>query len=568
MLKKIRNLAAAIVAAFGITASGYIIAFASQGSTCLATTGTVSGLTLVQNINGGFAALVSMFSGATAPVTDCTAASVKGQMWLDTNTHTVKQYDGNSWLSWGVLDLVSHIWQPVVGGGTASVASGSTVDIGAQAQTFVTITGSTTITSFGSNATPGSIKLVKFESALTLTHSANLILPAGATNITTEAGDQASVVYLGGGAWSVWTYTRASGAALVNPALDVGIAVNYFGGAVPAKYLLGTGAAISRASYPAYVSATTVVKSAGRSSGSPTLSVSSGDTVLMGAGMPVEGTGIPSGTTILYVTSTSIVLSANASTTGTGNVTVFLNGYGTGGDATTIGLPNCIGRAIVGVDGSAGVTSNTIQVNTTLTTTSASTSATVGSATGLAAGMFIVNPNLPTGTQIGAINGTTITLSAAANASGTNVASRFSIVRDAQALGSIGGLMSIALTTARVPAYTPTGSVSSSVTGSFSGSGSGNVQTSYQNTGTGGAFSAVSNAGGISAAVAVTVSGSISGSAFGTLTGDPNGGRAEPFTVAQPMITAQCMVRVIAGLIPANDNLPFGEGRYALRQYG
>ncbi len=67
------------------------------------------------------------------------------------------------------------------------VASAATTDIGAQTSPIVRITGTTTITSLGTNyAGP---RFLTFAGALTLTHNAtSLILPGGA-NITTAAGD-------------------------------------------------------------------------------------------------------------------------------------------------------------------------------------------------------------------------------------------------------------------------------------------------------------------------------------------------------------------------------------------
>jgi hypothetical protein len=69
------------------------------------------------------------------------------------------------------------------------LASAGTTDIGAQTSPVVRITGTTTITSFGTNyAGP---RFLVFGGALTLTHNAtSLILPGGA-NITTAAGDAA-----------------------------------------------------------------------------------------------------------------------------------------------------------------------------------------------------------------------------------------------------------------------------------------------------------------------------------------------------------------------------------------
>lgn len=67
------------------------------------------------------------------------------------------------------------------------VASAATVDIGGQTSTRLRITGTTTITSLGTNYR-GPI-VARFASALTLTHNATtLILPGGA-NIAVKAGD-------------------------------------------------------------------------------------------------------------------------------------------------------------------------------------------------------------------------------------------------------------------------------------------------------------------------------------------------------------------------------------------
>lgn len=90
----------------------YFEAFAAQGSLCQPTTGTVSGLTLSQNINTAFNAIVSSNSGTSAPANACTAAAVKGQWWLDTSLtpNLLKMYDGTSWLSVGAMDATGHKW--------------------------------------------------------------------------------------------------------------------------------------------------------------------------------------------------------------------------------------------------------------------------------------------------------------------------------------------------------------------------------------------------------------------------------------------------------------------------
>lgn len=96
-------------------------------------------------------------------------------------------------------------------GQPANLASAATTDIGAQNTVLLNITGTTTITSFGTNY--NGPRYVRFDGVLTLTHNATtLILPGGA-NITTAAGDSAIVVPNGTPAngWRVVGYQRADG---------------------------------------------------------------------------------------------------------------------------------------------------------------------------------------------------------------------------------------------------------------------------------------------------------------------------------------------------------------------
>ena len=93
------------------------------------------------------------------------------------------------------------------------VASAATTNIGAALSNNLRITGTTAITAFD-NVSPGIIRFLRFDSALTLTHNATtLILPGGA-NITTALGDSALAVSLGSGNWKVHFYQRQSGKAI------------------------------------------------------------------------------------------------------------------------------------------------------------------------------------------------------------------------------------------------------------------------------------------------------------------------------------------------------------------
>ncbi len=71
-------------------------------------------------------------------------------------------------------------------GAEQDLASAATTDIGAQLTNFLRITGTTTITSFGTNYKGP--RFLRFEGAVTLTNGSALTLPGGA-NITTAVGD-------------------------------------------------------------------------------------------------------------------------------------------------------------------------------------------------------------------------------------------------------------------------------------------------------------------------------------------------------------------------------------------
>lgn len=94
------------------------------------------------------------------------------------------------------------------------VASATTTDIGAVASRKVRITGTTTITGFGTAAS-GIEREIRFAGALTLTHNGTSLILPGAANITTAANDTATAVSLGSGNWIVTKYQKADGSAVV-----------------------------------------------------------------------------------------------------------------------------------------------------------------------------------------------------------------------------------------------------------------------------------------------------------------------------------------------------------------
>lgn len=93
-----------------------------------------------------------------------------------------------------------------------SVASGATTDIGGAASPFVRITGTTTITSFGTSYVGA--KFLRFTGAVTLTHNATTLILPGAANITTAANDVCIAIPYASG-WRVLAYTRYANAPVL-----------------------------------------------------------------------------------------------------------------------------------------------------------------------------------------------------------------------------------------------------------------------------------------------------------------------------------------------------------------
>lgn len=208
----IRFVIALLVIGFALLA---LPARADQGSLCMPTAGTVSGLQFSQNVNTALQALVTANSGATAPTNPCSGSSVTGQFWLDTSTtpNALKIRDGSAWEVLGYVDASTGRWTPPIGGGADSVASASTTNLWSVNPGYVTVTGTTTINALAVNGSgvTGSIKVVAFSGVLQLTYNATSMILPGATNITTQAGDKAVVINLGGGNAAVMAYTRADG---------------------------------------------------------------------------------------------------------------------------------------------------------------------------------------------------------------------------------------------------------------------------------------------------------------------------------------------------------------------
>ena len=95
----------------------------------------------------------------------------------------------------------------------SDIASATTTDLGAVIGLMHDITGTTTITGFGT-VSAGIWKIIKFEGALTLTHNGTSLILPGAANITTVAGDVGIFMSEGSGNWRClsWLPTSNAGA--------------------------------------------------------------------------------------------------------------------------------------------------------------------------------------------------------------------------------------------------------------------------------------------------------------------------------------------------------------------
>lgn len=103
--------------------------------------------------------------------------------------------------SWRAIDAVhaDGYWS------RSTVASAATCDIGAASTTYVTISGTTTITSLGTGA--NKLRFVQFSGSLTLTYNGTSLILPGAQNIITAAGDSGIFISDGIGNWRCIAWT-------------------------------------------------------------------------------------------------------------------------------------------------------------------------------------------------------------------------------------------------------------------------------------------------------------------------------------------------------------------------
>lgn len=97
--------------------------------------------------------------------------------------------------------------------GDDTIVAATTTNLASVPGSYVSITGNTTITGFGT-IKAGTIKYLKFTGTPTITYNATSMILPGALSITAAAGDTMIVVSEGSGNWRCLDYQRVSGDAV------------------------------------------------------------------------------------------------------------------------------------------------------------------------------------------------------------------------------------------------------------------------------------------------------------------------------------------------------------------
>lgn len=125
-----------------------------------------------------------------------------------------------------------------------TIASATTTNILGSDSEFVAISGTTTITSFGTGTNRK--RFVRATGAFTLTHNATSLILPGAQNIVTQAGDTFIVVSDASSNARVYSYQRS---AQPPPYQPIGLTCDFAGTTAPDLWLLCYGQEVSRTTY-------------------------------------------------------------------------------------------------------------------------------------------------------------------------------------------------------------------------------------------------------------------------------------------------------------------------------
>jgi hypothetical protein len=198
---------------------------------------------------------------------------------------------------------------------------------------------------------------------------------------------------------------------------------------VPTNWQLAYGQAVSRTTFAQLLAAITISTTTGNCVSSSTTLSGFADTSQMRVGAPIEASCLPTGDTVAtIVNGTTITVSVAATATGTFTVTAFP--WGNGDGVSTFNLPDLRGRVLPGADAMGGTAAS--RLTSAFYGASASPPGVAGGAQSQTASTSIAAGNVPT------INSSAAN-SISVNASGFNIAAANTAISNALGPGSGGG---------------------------------------------------------------------------------------------------------------------------------
>lgn len=209
--------AAAIAGAFvGTSTSSLTIGtgnktFATQGGEQYTPGITMTAVSQANTANWMAGQVVSYNSGTGALVINVTATGGSGT-FADWNL-SLAGVQGPQGVQGTPGALAGTATGAINWNGTVTLASASTVNIGAAASNDLIISGSTTVNAFDTIAA-GATRKVKSTGTWQLTFNASTMILPGLANIITAPDDTMQFTSLGGGAWICDWYKRATGKAI------------------------------------------------------------------------------------------------------------------------------------------------------------------------------------------------------------------------------------------------------------------------------------------------------------------------------------------------------------------
>ena len=136
-------------------------------------------------------------------------------LFPDNITQEISPADLRSWIADGTTSFVtqkdkSTLENAIYEARSSALASAATTDLSTASGNYVHITGTTTITSFGT-CSPGARFVLVFDGVLILTYNATSLIIPGSANKTTAAGDACMIISEGSGNWKIVGYFSISG---------------------------------------------------------------------------------------------------------------------------------------------------------------------------------------------------------------------------------------------------------------------------------------------------------------------------------------------------------------------